>query len=83
MIKVGARQNYRAASLLRRLSTGNDQPRHRAARDSHRLVRSRAANAGSADRNRPTGFVIPLIASHTSVQQTSATDRQRRNPHSV
>jgi hypothetical protein len=27
MIKVGARQNYRASSLLRRLSTGNDQTR--------------------------------------------------------
>jgi hypothetical protein len=24
-----------------------------------------------------------LIASHTSVQQTSATDRRRQNPHSV
>jgi hypothetical protein len=29
------------------------------------------------------GFVIPLIASYTSVQQTSATYRRRRYPHSV
>jgi hypothetical protein len=83
MIKVGARQNYRAASLLRRISTGNDQARPRTARDGRRVVRSRAGAAGSADRNRPTGFVIPLIASYTSVQQTSVTDRRRRNPHSV
>jgi hypothetical protein len=83
MIKIGALQNYRAASPLRRISTGNDQARPRTARDSRRVVRSRAGDAGSADRNRPTGFVIPLIASHTSVQQTSATDRRRRNPHSV
>jgi putative transposase len=77
MIKVGARQNCSAASLLRRISTGNDQARPRAARDSRRVVRSRTGDAGSADRNRPTGVVIPLIASHTSVQQTSATDRRR------
>jgi hypothetical protein len=83
MIKVGARQNYRAASLLRRLSTGNDQTRPRAARDSRRVVRSRAGDTGSADRNRLTGIAIPLIASHTSIQQTSTTDRRRRNPHSV
>jgi Putative transposase len=83
MIKVDARQNYWAASLLRRISTGNDQARPRAACDSRRVVRSRAGDAGSADRDRPTGFVIPLIASHTSVQQTSATDRRRQNPHSV
>jgi hypothetical protein len=64
MIKVGARQNYSAASLLRPISTGNDQARPRAARDSRRVVRSRPGDAGSADRNRPTGAVIPLIASH-------------------
>jgi hypothetical protein len=77
MIKVGARQNYRAASVLRRISTGNDQARPRAARDSRRVVRSRAGDTGSADRNRLTGFVTPSIASHTSVQQTPVTDRRR------
>jgi integrase len=51
--------------------------------DSRRVVRSFAGDAGSADHNRPTGFVIPLIASYTSLQQTSATDRRRQNPHSV
>jgi hypothetical protein len=55
MIKGGAQQNYRAASLLRRDSTGDDQPRPRAARDSRRVVRSRAGDASSAHRNRPTG----------------------------
>ena len=60
MIKVGARQNYRAASLLRRISTGNDQARPRTARDNRRVVRSRAGDAGSADRDRPTGFVLPF-----------------------
>ena len=83
MIKIAARQNYRAAPLPRRFSTGNDQARPHTARDSRRVVRSRAGDAGSADRNQPTGFVIPSIASYTSVQQTSATDRRRRNPHSV
>jgi hypothetical protein len=83
MIKVGARQNYRAASLLRRDSTGNDRARPRAARASRRVVRSRAGGAGSAHRNRPTGVVIPLIASHRSVQRASATDRRRLNPHSA
>jgi hypothetical protein len=51
MIKIGAWQNYRATSLLRRLSTGNDPARPRAARDSRRVARSRAGDAGSADRN--------------------------------
>jgi hypothetical protein len=81
MIKVGARQNCTA--FLCRLSTGNGQARPRAALDSHLVVRSLLCDAGSADRNPPNGVFIPLIASHTSVQQTSATDRRRQNPHSV
>ena len=77
MISVGSPRHSSTVLLLRRISTGNDQARPRAARDSRHVVRSRAGDAGSADRNRPTGVVIPLIASHTSVQQTSATDRRR------
>ena len=81
MIKVGARQNCRA--FLLRLSTGNGHARPRAALESHLVVRSLLCDTGSAHRNRSTEVVMPLIASHTSVQQTSATDRRRRNPHSA
>lgn len=83
MIKIAARQNRKAALLLRRFSTGNNLTRPNAVLDTHRIVRSPQRDTGSADRNRPTGFVIPSTASRTSVQQTSATDRRRRNPHSV
>src|SRR5882757_4784929 len=81
MIKVDARQNCR--TFLRRLPTGNGQVRPRAALDSQLVVRSPLRDVGSADRNPPNGVFIPLIASHTSVQRTSATDRRRQNPHSV
>jgi len=83
MIKVGARQNGRAALLLRRVSTGNDQVRPRAALDSRLAVLSSLRAAGSSYCERPTGFVTPSIASQTSVQRSSAPDRQPRNPHSV
>ena len=62
MIKIAARQNRKAALLLRRLSTGNDQTRSRAALDTHHVVRSPQRDAGSACRERPTGFVTPSIA---------------------
>ncbi len=81
MIKIAVRQNCRA--LLRRLSTGNGPTRPRAAVDSHLVVQSPLRDAGSAQRNRPTRFVTPSVASQTSVHCASATDRQRRNPHSV
>jgi hypothetical protein len=77
MIKVGARQNYRAASPLRRLSTDNDQARPGAARDSRRFVRSRAGDAGSADRSRVRHA---LDRFPHSVQHISVTNRQRRIP---
>jgi hypothetical protein len=79
MIKLGTSQIAKAALLLRRLPTGND----RARLDSRLAVRSSLRAAGSAYYGRPTGFVTPSIASQTSVQRSSATDRQRRNPHSV
>jgi hypothetical protein len=81
MIKVGARKDRRA--FLRRLSTGNGHARPRAALDSHLVVRSPLRDAGSAHRDRPNGSVPLSIASQTAVHYASATDRQRRNPHSV
>jgi hypothetical protein len=83
MIKIGTRQNCKAALLLRRLSTGNDQARPRTALDSRLAVRSPPHDAGSAHRDRPTGFVTPSTASQKSVQSNTATHRWRRNPHSV
>jgi hypothetical protein len=83
MIKIGARQNYITARLLRRLSTGNDQARPRATLDSRRVVRSPLRDPDSACRDRPTEFVASSVAFQTSIQRTSATDRQRQNPHSV
>ena len=83
MIKIGARQNYKTARLLRRLSTSNDHARPRATLDSRRVVRSPLRDADSACRDRPTGLVASSVAFQTGIQRTSATDRQRRNPHSV
>jgi hypothetical protein len=79
MIKLGTWQNAKAALLLRRLPTGNN----RARLDSRLAVRSSRRAAGSAYYDRPTRFITPSIASQTSVQRSSATDRQRRNAHSV
>jgi hypothetical protein len=79
MIKLGTWQNAKAALLLRRLPTGNN----RARLDSRLAVRSSRRAAGSAYYDRPTRFITPSIASQTSVQRSSATDRQRRNPHIV
>jgi hypothetical protein len=81
MIKISVGQNRRA--LLRRLSTGNDHARPHAGVDSHRVVRSALRDDGSAYRDRLTSVATPLIASHASAQCTSATDRERRNPHNV
>ena len=77
MIKIGARQNYKTARLLRRLSTSNDHARPRATLDSRRVVRSPLRDAGSAYRDRPTGLVALSIAFQKDIQRTSATDRQR------
>ena len=79
MIKIAARQNRKAALLLRRFSTGNDQTRPRAALDTHHVVRSPQRDAGSACRERPTGFIALTIDSKTTV----STDCGRRNLHSV
>ena len=73
MIEVSSRRHPSAALLLRRLSTGNDQARPRAARDSRLVVRSPLRDAGSACRDRPTVLAAPSIASQTGAQRTSAT----------
>jgi len=83
MIEVNSRRHPSAALLYRRLLTGNDPARPRAARDRCPVVRSPLRDAGSVCRDRPKRFVTPSIASQTSVQCNSATDRQHRNPHSV
>jgi hypothetical protein len=83
MIRVNSRRHPSAALLLRRLSTGIDQARPRATHDNRSKARSALRDAGYAFRNRPKSFVTPSTTSKTSVQCTSATDRLRRNPHSV
>ncbi len=83
MIRVGSRRHSSAALLLRRLSTSNDHARRRAALDNRLVDQSPLRDAGSAYRDRLTVFAIASPASQTGSQRTSATDRQRRNPHSV
>jgi hypothetical protein len=83
MIRSGSRRHSSAALLFRRLSTSNDRACRRAAPDNRLVDQSPPRRAGSAYCDQPTGFVTPSIASQTSVQRSSATDRQRRNPHSV
>jgi hypothetical protein len=83
MIRVNSWRHPRAALLLRRLSTGNEQAHPRAARDNRRVVGSPLRDAGSAHRNRLTKLTTPSAACQTGGQPTPATDRPRRNPHSV
>jgi hypothetical protein len=83
MIRVGSRRHASAALLLRRLSTSNDHARRRAALDNRLVDQSPLHDAGSAYRDRPTELATPSTASQSGGQRTSATDRQRRNPHSL
>jgi hypothetical protein len=46
------------------------------------LFRSPLRDTGFAYRNRPTRFVANAILPKVIAQRMSATDRQRRNPHS-
>jgi hypothetical protein len=82
MIRVGSRR-HSSALLLRRLSTGDDHARRRAALDNHLVDQSLLHDAGSAYRDRPTEFATPSTTSQTAGQRTSPTDRPCRNPHSV
>jgi hypothetical protein len=81
MIKVGARQNA-TALLLCWLATGRDQARTRAALDSvlpfDLCWRRWFGQLQSADKFRQT---LDRLAN--KVQCASATNRPRRNPHSV
>jgi hypothetical protein len=83
MIKIGARQHYNTARLLRRLSTSKDHARLRATLDSRRIVQSPLLNPDSACPDWSTRLVASSVAFQTSIRRTSPTDRQRRNPHSV
>jgi hypothetical protein len=83
MIKLGSRRHSSTALLLQRLSTSNHHARRRAVLDNRLVDQSQPRDAGSAYRDPPTAFVTPLTASQRPGQRTSATDRQRRNPHSA
>ena len=83
MIKVDAWQNCKPTLLLRRLSTGNDRARRRAATDCRLVVRSPLRDAGSLYPDRSIGIVTLSIASQPGVQCSLATHRQHSNPHSV
>jgi len=81
MIRVGSRRHSSAA--LHRLSTGHDQARRRATMDSRLVDQSGPRNAGYPYRDPPTELATLSTASQRDGQRTSATDRRRRNPHSV
>jgi hypothetical protein len=53
MIRLAARQHPSASLPLRRLSSGNDHARHRAALDNRLVDQSSLRDAGSAYRYRP------------------------------
>jgi hypothetical protein len=83
MIRLGSRPHASTALLFRRLSIGHDHARRRAALDNRLVDQSPVRDAGSAYRDRPTELATPSPASQTGRQRTSATHRQRRNPHSL
>jgi hypothetical protein len=66
MIRVNSWRHPRAALLLRRLSTGNDQSRPRTTHDNQFKARSPLRYAGYAYRNRSNSFVTPSTASPTT-----------------
>ena len=80
MIKIGSRRHSRAALLLRRLSTGHDHARHRAALDSRLVDRSPPRDADSAYRDRSTELPAPSTASQRGAQRTSATAASAKIP---
>ena len=83
MIRLRLRRHSSVALPLRRLSTGNDHARRRAATDCRLVVRSPLRDAGSLYRDRSIGIVTPSIASQPRVQCSLATQCQHRNPHSL
>jgi len=83
MIRLGSRRHSSTALLLRRLSTGHDHARRRAALDNRLVDQSPPRDAGAAHHNRLTKLATPSTACQTGGQPTPATHRQRRNPHSA
>jgi hypothetical protein len=83
MIRPGSRLQANTALLFRGLSTGHDHARRRAALDNRLVDQSAPHNDGSAYRDRPTELATPSTVAKRGAQRTSATDRQRRNPHSA
>jgi hypothetical protein len=83
MIRLGSMRHPSAALLLRRLSIGNHHARRRATMDNRPVDQSAPRNADSAYRDRPNVLATPSTTSQRADQRTSATSRQRPNPHSV
>jgi hypothetical protein len=83
MIRPASQRHSSTVLQLRRLLIRHDHARRRAALDNRLDEQSTPHNVGSAYRDRPTEFAIPSTASQRPSQRTSATDRQRRNLHSV
>jgi hypothetical protein len=69
--------------LARRLSIGHGHARRRNAPANRLVDQSPLRDASSGYRNRPTELATSAFAPYRGAQRTLATDRQRRNPHSV
>ena len=83
MIRLNSRRHSRTALLLRRLSIGNGHARGRPAFANRLVDQSPLREPASAYRNRSIKLANCSTASQTAAQRTFATDRPRRNPHSV
>ena len=82
MTRTGA-PRHSIAPLPRRLAIGHDHTRRRDAPSNRLVDQSPLRDASFGYRNRPNEFATPLIAPDSRGQRTLATNRQRRNPHSV
>ena len=83
MIRSSSRQHPSTARLLGRLTIGQDHVRRRSTLDERIVDQPQPHNAGSTHRDRTTELANPSAASQRADQRTSATNRQRRNPHNV
>ena len=82
MTKAGS-PRHSITPLARRLSIGHDHARRRNAPGNRLVDQSPLREASSGYRDRPTEFVTSSFAPYRGAQRSLATDRQRRNPHSV
>ena len=71
------------APLPRRVLIGRDHARRRDAQGNRLVDQSPLRDASSGDRNRPTVFATSSTAPYRGGNRSSATHRQRRNPHSI